>query len=314
VSELKDTKFVKAKCSKTGISFAIEIKKFGSTWKAVDFVRLTEEQARKMESQVTVSEIVSAESILDCDVCRNRKIGGCSCPSKGRVCKVSDPYRFQCIYCDKLQLDYSAATGIKEGEKIILAQGQVITLSKRNANISKLEVGVGWRPSLSGANMDLDASAAMLSNSNSLYETVCYWNLDDNAHSIHHHGDSTTGSEKDQYSDADDEVISIDLDKVPKNVSCIAFIVNIYKCADRSQNFGQVRDLHIRLTEKTTNHVMAQYNASSHKYTDTGMIIGAAFRTGSQWSFKAIGESMYVDSLEELADICRDRCRSLING
>ena len=154
MSELKDTKFVKAKCSKTGISFAIEIKKFGSTWKAVDFVRLTEEQARKMESQVTVSEIVSAESILDCDVCRNRKIGGCSCPSKGRVCKVSDPYRFQCIYCDKLQLDYSAATGIKEGEKIILAQGQVITLSKRNANISKLEVGVGWRPSLSGANMD----------------------------------------------------------------------------------------------------------------------------------------------------------------
>lgn len=314
MNELKDTKFVKAKCSKTGISFAIEIKKFGSTWKAVDFVRLTEEHAKKMESQVTVSEIVSAESILDCDVCGNRKIGGCSCPSKGRVCKVSDPYRFQCIYCDKLQLDYSAATGIKEGEKIILAQGQVITLSKRNANISKLEVGVGWRPSLSGANMDLDASAAMLSNNNTLHELVYFGNLDDRVHSIHHHGDSITGSEKDQYSEQDDEVISIDLEKIPKSVSCIAFIVNIYECAERCQNFGQVRDLHIRLTEKTTNHVMAQYNASSHKYTDTGMIIGAAFRTGSQWNFKAMGEAMYVDDVHELANICRDRCRSLIKG
>lgn len=84
---------------------------------------------------------------------------------------------------------------------------------------------MGWQPSRTSQNMDLDSSVAMITEEGGLDFLVYYGRLHDKARSVEHHGDHLYGTE----SAEDDETISIDLSKVPARVKCLAFIVNIYK-------------------------------------------------------------------------------------
>ena len=309
---MRNTKIVKARCTKTGAAFGLEVKQFGSTWKVVDFVRLTDQQDAKLESQVDVGTTISvADNLLTCECCGSRQVGGCSCPTnQNRRCRKDDPYRYQCIFCKNLKLDYSAAAEARDGEQITLSQGQVITLTRRGVSINKLLVGMGWKPSTSGDNMDLDSSVFLVDHNDIVKETVYFGNKDDKAHSIHHHGDNLFGSEKSGNDrDRDDENISVDLSVVPQNIKALVFVVNIYQCTSRNQTLGDVRDIHIRLTESTSGQVLAKYNTFSSNRRATAMVIGVAYRTGSSWSFKALGECNNATSVSELGPVAQTICR-----
>lgn len=313
---MKNTKIVKARCEKTGAAFGLEVKQFGSAWKVVDFVRLTDQQNAKLESQVDVGTAISvADNLLDCEYCGSRQVGGCTCPThQNRRCRKDEPYRYQCIFCRELKLDYSASTEAREGEQITLAQGQVITLTRRGVSINKLLVGMGWKPSTSGDNMDLDSSVFLVDRNNIVKETVYFGNKDDEARSIHHHGDNLFGSEKSGNDrDRDDENISVDLSMVPGNIKALVFVVNIYHCDSRRQTLGDVRDIHIRLTESTSGQVLAKYNTFSSNRRATAMVIGVAYRTGSAWSFKALGECNNASSVQDLEPVAQELCRSRLN-
>ena len=309
---MKNTKFIKARCAKTKQAFGIEVKQFGSEWKAVDFVKLTDEQDSKLESQVDVTSLVTAESIQPCAVCGSRTIGKCKCPASHRQnCQKTDPYNYQCIFCKNLSLDYSEASEAREGEKIILSQGQVITLSRRGVEISNLLVGMGWKPSRTSHNMDLDASVVMIEKNGHIKELIYYGRLSDASNSIKHHGDNLTGSVK-YGEESDDEQISVDLSKVPSSVQCLAFIVNIYECNSRRQKLGDVEDMHIRLIENRSGKVLAKYTTFAQDQSSTGVIIGAAYRSRGKWAFKAMGDCYKVDNYSSLADISARECKNLL--
>ncbi len=315
VTGVKDTKFVKARCQKTNEAFGIEVKKFGSKWKAVDFVKLTREQDAKLESQVDVDRLEAADSIQACSGCGSRKIGGCGCAARdSQSCRAGAPYAYQCIFCNKLTLDFSDAAEAREGEQITLSQGQVITLTKRGVEISRLMVGMGWNPSETSHNMDLDSSVVMIKGNAEILETVYFGNLSDKSGGIKHYGDNLVGSEKyGNDREKDDENISIDLSRVPQSVKCLAFIVNIYDCVSRRQTLADARNLHIRLIEDSSKKVLAKYSTLAQNQSATGLIIGAAYRTHGKWSFKAMGDCFVVDGWRELAAISKDRCRDLLS-
>lgn len=309
---MKNTKFVKARCSKTGEAFGIEVKQFASKWKAVDFVQLTSEQDAKVESQIEIDSLETADSIQACAVCNSRTVGGCACPAKERRdCQKGGPYYYQCIFCNNLKFDYSEVSEAREGEQVTLSQGQVITLTKRGVKISKLLVGMGWKPSKTSDNMDLDASVVMIETNGDIHDTVYFGNLTDSAKSIKHFGDNVTGSDK-VNSEQDDENISIDLSQVPLSVKCLAFIVNIYECGSRNQSLGDVEGMHIRLIEDTTKKVLAKYSTFAENGSATGLIIGAAYRSQNKWNFKAMGDCYKVGSWQELADISSRKCKELL--
>lgn len=310
---MKNTKIVKAKCKKTGKAFGLEIKKKGSRWEVVDFVPLTPEQDAKLESQEYVTNLQVAASIQACGGCGSRKVGGCSCATEQRHrCSSADPYRYQCIFCNHLELDFSEAREARDGEQIKLSQGQVITLSKRGVSISKLMVGMGWQPSRTSHSMDLDSSVVMLNQSGTINSLIYFGHLRDRDNSVIHHGDNLTGSVK--YNGvSDDENISIDLSLVPKGVTCLVFIVNIYKAYKRRQALQDVRDIHIRLIEDRSKQVLAQYNTFSQSNNATGMIIGAAYREGGKWSFRAMGDCYRVETCHDLAEIAKTQCEKYTN-
>lgn len=107
---MSESKILKAKCGKTGLEFALELKKFGSTWKVVNFVPISEEESKIIASEISQPVFLTNENLVPCRNCGSRKVSGCSCSRKKHSCSPSMKYQFDCVYCDALSIDYSRPT------------------------------------------------------------------------------------------------------------------------------------------------------------------------------------------------------------
>ena len=91
------------------------------------------------------------------------------------------------------------------------------------------------------------------------------------------------------HDDGDDEQIKIELDKVPAEVSKIAFTVTIHDAAARNQNFGQVTNAFIRIVNEENNEELIRYDLSEDFSVETAVVVGELYRHGAEWKFSAIG-------------------------
>ncbi len=297
---MKNTKFVKAVCSKTGRHFGLEIKQFGATWKVVNFIEIGEDQAALMTSEIEQPSFSTNENLQSCRKCGSRVVGGCDCPTRGADCRRNGKYNFQCIYCKNLSVDYSAPMlggGYKAGDVIRLSQGQEIKIQSADKPLSKIYVGLGWDPACGDENMDVDSSVIVAGSGER--ETVYFGNLQHPSGCVIHHGDNLTGEGS---VNADDENITVYLDKVPYGRDRLIFVINIYDCVERGQTFADVKNLYIRLYDPDTKRPLVEYRMLDNLRYDTALIIGMAIRRGSEWSFRAIGKGSRATNVHELAD------------
>lgn len=307
-----ESKFVKAYCTQTGEYFALEVKKVGSKWKVFNFTQLPESDAKITASEVEQPSFETNDNLIPCPDCGNRKVGGCSCARRKGGCSRGMKYRFNCIYCDKLQIDYSVPTasenGLKEGTKITLSQGQEVVIRfADNKPLTDIFVGVGWDPLNSSNNMDVD-SAVVVSDANGNYDLVCFYNKVHPSGCAKLYADNLTGRDSDtaSFNTGDDENIEVDLKRVPSNKDRLYFIVNIYECRSRLQTLRSVKNFYIRLCDRESKTTLIEYKVKDSQISglDTGIVIGVAKRKGKDWTFKAIGKSFNVGDLEALAKRC----------
>ena len=192
---------------------------------------------------------------------------------------------------------------------INLQKGQRISLSKEAPGLTKLMCGLGWDVSKQGGGIfgafsstqdcDLDASVIGL-NSNDKWtnqaNVVYFGNLSHPSGAITHLGDNLTGA-----GDGDDEQILIDLSRLPSDITKLVFVVNIYNCVARKQDFGQVKNAFVRLVNVSNNQEIARYNLSGTEYTGmTGMIMAEIYNRNNEWKMAAIGNGINVNGLGEL--------------
>lgn len=193
---------------------------------------------------------------------------------------------------------------------ISLQKGQKVDLTKGNAGLSKIVVGLGWDTVQSSggllkglfggkpANIDCDASAIMLNANDKLgrkEDLVYYGNLRSACGSVRHTGDNITGD-----GDGDDEQIIVELAKVPNNIQKIVFVVNIYDCIGRKQDFGMIRNAFIRIFNASNNQELAKFNLSENFTGKTALITGEIYRNSGEWKFGAIGEGTNDASLKDI--------------
>ena len=120
---------------------------------------------------------------------------------------------------------------------------------------------------------------------------------------IRHSGDDLTGGSSKA---GDDEMILIDLDRIPNYVQKMAFVVNIYDAAKRNQHFGLVQNAYIRVVDRDTNNEVCRFNLSDNYEGMTGLVAGEIYRSGSEWKFDAIGQAVRDASrLSRLIDLYR---------
>ena len=303
---MAESKFVKARCQKTGKYYGLECRKIGSEWKVVNFIDLSNEEAAVVTSEIEQSSFKTNSNLLPCEKCGSTTVGGCDCYTKSHSCSSSMPYEFQCIYCKDLTLDYSELEVSRDmiGKKITLSQGQeVIIRGSDNKPLKNIYVGVGWEASRSGPNIDVDSSVLVYSNTGSLLKLVYFGDkvyLDD---CIFHHGDNLYGSTG-KTPDQDDENISVNLGKVPYDGQTLVFVINIYSCDSRHQDFSTIRDLYIRLMDPDSKKTLIEYRMDQNFGRNTGLVVGTATRKGDGWAFKAIGEGVRVSDVDQFEDIC----------
>lgn len=200
---------------------------------------------------------------------------------------------------------------------IILQKGQKIDLTKGNAGLTRLMVGLGWdeaQPNkkngfwssmLNIDNIDCDASVILIGKNGHLYGSgvkdylVYFGNLKHKSQALIHQGDNLTGE-----GDGDDEQIMVDLNKIPDDVSKLVFIVNIYDANKRNQHFGMIENAFIRIVNLSNNQEICRYNLSENYDNMTGMIVGEIYRYKEEWKFNAIGqpvkEASRISNLVEL--------------
>lgn len=178
-----------------------------------------------------------------------------------------------------------------------LVKGQKVELTKGNAGLKKLVVGLGWDVSrYAGDSFDLDASAFMLGSDGKAHSAdnfVFFNHLHDTHGSVTHLGDNLTGD-----GDGDDEQIVVDLEKVPGDIDKIDFLVTIYEAESRRQNFGMVSNAFVRVVDKDTGEELVRYDLSEDYSVETAMVMGELYRHNGEWKFNAIG-SGFAGGLSE---------------
>ena len=199
---------------------------------------------------------------------------------------------------------------------VSLQKGHKVNLSKDNAGLAKVIVGLGWdeaKPSGGGGGgffatlfggaatthqaIDCDASAIMLKNGKFVDRTdlVYFGNLKHKSGTVNHMGDNLTGE-----GEGDDEQIVIDLSRVPAEYDKIVIVVNIYQAVQRKQHFGMIENAFIRLVDARNNKEMCKYNLTENYSGMTAMIFGEIYRHNGEWKFNAMGNGTTDPGIGEL--------------
>ena len=172
---------------------------------------------------------------------------------------------------------------------ICLSKGQKVDLTKGNAGLKNIIVGLGWDTNKydGGSEFDLDAAAFCLNaNGKAASDTdmVFYNNLKHPSGAIEHMGDNLTGE-----GDGDDEQIKINLPSVPASIEKIDFTVTIFEAEARKQNFGQVSNAFVRVVNADNNEELIRYDLGEDFSIETAVVVAELYRHNGEWKFNAIG-------------------------
>lgn len=194
---------------------------------------------------------------------------------------------------------------------ISLQKGQKIDLTKGRAGLSSLVVGLGWDPIKKGggflggllggggAQIDCDASVLLLNEQGKLQDSkdlIYFGNKQSACGSVTHTGDNLTGE-----GDGDDEQVIVDLNRIPSHIHKIVFVVNIYQCVSRKQDFGMIQNAYIRIMDRSNNSELVHYNLTDNYSGLTALFPGEIYRHNGEWKFNAVGQGTTDTAIKEIA-------------
>ncbi|WP_159602646.1 TerD family protein [Agromyces humi] len=172
---------------------------------------------------------------------------------------------------------------------LTLTKNQSLSLTKQDGSaLTKVTLGLGWDAAKrggffggGGGNIDLDASAILLTADKQVVDVVSFSQLRSKDGSIRHTGDNLTGA-----GDGDDEQIVVDLPNVPANVDAIVLVVTSYQ----GQTFNKVANVFARVVDNTDarNTETVRYNLADTGNL-TGTVIAKITRAGAGWQITALG-------------------------
>ena len=186
---------------------------------------------------------------------------------------------------------------------VSLSKNQTVSLSKQSSSLSQLQFGLGWDPvkkkglfgGLFGGSdsIDLDAGCVLMDSAGKKIDTIWFRELESRCGSVIHSGDNLTGE-----GDGDDEVIRVELGKLPAQVEYLAFTVNSF----RGQTFNDVDNAFCRVVDQS-NKELARYKLTEQG-SHTGIVIASLRRNNGNWDFTAHGFACRGRTIDDMhADI-----------
>ncbi|MFG3045540.1 TerD family protein [Streptomyces sp. NPDC048241] len=166
--------------------------------------------------------------------------------------------------------------------RVSLQKNQTVSLVKGGAPLlSRVQMGLGWEPAYRGKDIDLDASVIAYGPQRNAIDSCYFGKLSILNGAIKHSGDNLTGE-----GGGDDEVITVDLGRIPPEVTGLVFTVNSFS----GQKFTEVAKAYCRLIDPTTGEELARFDLTSAE-PQTGVLMAKLIRQYSgEWDMTALGD------------------------
>jgi len=173
-----------------------------------------------------------------------------------------------------------------------LNKGMSLDLTKMGH--SKFVFGLGWEPAISGAAIDIDASAFLLQSVDrvnkllDINNAIYFNNLKSPCNSVILSGDSRDGM-----GDGYDEEITVETTKIPSNISQINIYINIF---NPSISFSNIKNSFVEIVN-LDKKVLAKFKMSEQLTDENSLLVGSIKRNGRNWDFIAKGEAYKIQDL-----------------
>ncbi|OOQ52667.1 stress-induced protein [Streptomyces antibioticus] len=166
--------------------------------------------------------------------------------------------------------------------RVSLQKNQTVSLMKGGRPLlSQVKMGLGWEPAYRGKDIDLDASVIAYGPQRNHIDSCYFGKLSIVGGAIKHSGDNLTGE-----GGGDDEVIVVDLGRLPQEVSGLVFTVNSFS----GQKFTEVAKAYCRLVDATTGEELVRFDLTGAE-PQTGVMMAKLIRQYSgEWEMTAMGD------------------------
>ncbi|MEV8388295.1 MULTISPECIES: TerD family protein [unclassified Streptomyces] len=166
--------------------------------------------------------------------------------------------------------------------KVSLQKNQTVSLVKGGRPLlTQVKMGLGWEPAYRGKDIDLDASVIAYGPNRNHLDSCYFGKLSILNGAIKHSGDNLTGEGA-----GDDEVIMVDLGRIPAEASGLVFTVNSFT----GQKFTEVAKAYCRLIDAATDEELVRFDLTSAE-PQTGVMMAKLIRQFSgEWEMTGLGE------------------------
>ncbi|MFI6253193.1 TerD family protein [Streptomyces sp. NPDC051016] len=166
--------------------------------------------------------------------------------------------------------------------RVSLQKNQTVSLVKGGRPLlSQVKMGLGWEPAFRGKDIDLDASVIAYGPQRNHIDSCYFGKLSILGGAIKHSGDNLTGE-----GGGDDEVIVVDLGRIPPEVTGLVFTVNSFS----GQKFTEVAKAYCRLLDAATGEELARFDLTNAE-AQTGVMMAKLIRQFSgEWDMTAMGQ------------------------
>ncbi|WP_046733031.1 TerD family protein [Streptomyces humi] len=166
--------------------------------------------------------------------------------------------------------------------RVSLQKNQTVSLVKGGSPLlSQVKMGLGWEPAFRGKDIDLDASVIAYGPQRDHVDSCYFGKLSILNGAIKHSGDNLTGE-----GGGDDEVIVVDLGRIPPEVTGLVFTVNSFS----GQKFTEVAKAYCRLLDAATGEELVRFDLTNAE-AQTGVMMAKLVRQFSgEWDMTAIGD------------------------
>ncbi len=166
--------------------------------------------------------------------------------------------------------------------RVSLQKNQTVSLVKNGRPLlSQVKMGLGWEPAFRGRDIDLDASVIAYGPQRNHIDSCYFGKLSILGGAIKHSGDNLTGEGA-----GDDEVIVVDLGRLPAEATGLVFTVNSFS----GQKFTEVAKAYCRLIDAASGEELVRFDLTGAE-PQTGVMMAKLIRQFSgEWEMTAIGE------------------------
>ncbi|MEV5143271.1 TerD family protein [Streptomyces sp. NPDC052727] len=178
--------------------------------------------------------------------------------------------------------------------RVSLQKNQTVSLIKGGRPLlSQVRMGLGWEPAFRGKDIDLDASVIAYGPQRNHIDSCYFGKLTILNGAVRHSGDNLTGE-----GGGDDEVITVDLGRLPQEVTGLVFTVNSFS----GQKFTEVAKAYCRLVDAFSGEELVRFDLTGAE-PRTGVLMAKLIRQFSgEWDMTAMGEFVKARTVRNMVE------------